>query len=638
MKQAHTIPYSVLLACCLLLPGIISAQSGKGGSPVDIDFAKVWTFTQLRGKTVQKLIGEVQLHQDSVFMYCDSAIIEDKNRVFASGNIRIQQGDTTVVFADSLVYYGDTREADLFGNVVLVNGQQKLFTKRLHYDLNTRLATYTDGAVLTNGQSRLTSRRGYYFVEEKVVYFRDKVEVTDPEFSLKADTLKFNTETKTAFFLGPTIIATGESKVFAEGGFYDTEANFAEFNKNAQFVRGDQKATADTIRYDGRFNVYTLQGDAWFVEGDRQATANLIQYDQKQDKTFLKGNARLLEGKQEINSEEVIYDAKNKTYKTRGRSRISDPPQILEADDIDFDEEQGLGIAVGNVAWQDTAAQLSIFCEQAAYNQQTGFLKASGGRSNRPLLLSVLEGDTLFMTSDTLVSVRIDTIEGDTSRLLMAFKDVRVFKSDLQAICDSLSYSSSDSIFRFFQAPVVWSDTTQFIADTINIKLQDNKIDRIFLHSNAFIINSPDERFFNQIKGRNITARFEEEELRVMEVSGNAESVYYARDDAGAYIGVNKTVCSDMVLYFGNNQIERIKFLSEPKSKMDPMRQADHNALRMEGFVWDELKPCRPDALDDLFDEACERVIPVLRPPRAEPRLPTVEGDAPVQPRALRRE
>lgn len=618
--------YFIVLIFGLMMPALLFAQEKKSNKPVDIDFSRQWTLIQQHGKVLQKLVGEVQLHQDSVFMYCDSATIEDRVRVIAVGNVIIQQGDTAVIFADSLVYLSELRQAELFGNVVLVNGEQKLFTDKLHYDLNTKVATYLDGAVLTNGKSRLKSRRGFYFVEQKEVFFKEKVEVTDPDFTLKSDTLKFNVETKTAFFLGPTIIATGESKVYTESGFYNTETNFAEFNKNAQFVKAEQKATADTIRYDGKFDLYTLQSNAWFEEGARRATADLIQYDQKADKTFMKGNAHLVDTDQDIRSEEVIYDAKKKTYATRGRSRISDPPQILEADQVDFDEADGLGIATGNVSWQDTSANLNIVCERAAYNRETGFIKASGGRSNRPLLRSLLEGDTLYMTADTLLSLRLDTLQGDSSRALYAYNDVRILKSDLQVICDSLSYSTADSIFRLYNAPFIWSDTSQFSADTIHLELADNKINRIFLFGNALIINSPDERFFNQIKGRNITAKFEEQELRVIDVSGNAQSIYYARDDAGAYIGANKTECSEMVLHFGNNQIRRIKFLAEPKSKMDPMQQADHQSLRLEGFIWDDIKPCRPMVFDDLFTPACQRKLPALTVPLA--RRPTANNRA----------
>lgn len=600
---------SVLWAMMGAVP--LQAQTHKAPRTVEVDFAQTFNFIQYQGKTLQKLVGDVQLHQDSVHMYCDSAIIEDRYRVQAFGNVVIQQGDTAVIFADSLTYYIQTRQAELFGNVILVNGEQKLYTNRLQYDLNTKLATYTDGAVLTNGQSRLKSKRGYFFVEQKEVYFRNGVEVTDPEFSLKSDTLKFNVDTKTAYFLGPTIIATGESKIYTESGFYNTETNFAEFNRNAQFVRGIQKATADTIRYDGKFEVFTLQQNAWFEEGERRATAELIQHDQRANKTFLKGSAYLRDGAKEIYSQEVIYDAKNKTFKTRGRSRISDPPQILEADEVDTDEASGLNLAMGNVVWQDTAAQLAIACAQAAYDRESGFIKASGGKAGRPMLTTLLDGDTLFMTADTLVSLRVQSSETDSSRLLLAFRDVRILKNDLQAVCDSLAYHTQDSIFRLYRMPVIWSDTSQFSADTILLTLRNNKIHTILLQSNGFIINSPDGQFFNQIKGRQITAYFREDELRVMDVSGNAQSIYYARDDDGAYIGVNQTVCSDMVLYFGSNRIERIKFLAEPKSRLEPMQQADHRKMRLEGFRWDEVKPCRPLALDDLFGQPCAvRLVP----------------------------
>jgi len=602
---------ALFFALLICWPAISSAQQSRNKKPVAIDFAQSWSYVQQKGKVLQKLTGEVQLHQDSVFMYCDSALIEDNQRVFAKGHVIIQQGDTAVVFADSLVYHGDTREAELFGNVVLVNGTQQLFTNQLRYNLNTKVATYLNGAVLTNGQSRLSSKKGYYFVEQQEVFFRDEVEVSDPEFSLKSDTLKFNTANKTAYFLGPTIIATAETKVYTESGFYDTQSNFAEFNRNAQFTKGAQQATADTIRYDGRFNVYTLQGNAWFEEGERRATGNLIQHDQKADKTFLKGNAYLKDGLKEINSDEIIYDGSQKTFSTRGRSQVSDPPQILEADLIDFNEADGLGYAFGNIHWQDTSANLAIQCDSIRYNKETGFLLATGGRNKRPLLMNILDGDTLFMSADTLLSKKL---ESDTSQsLLLAYHDVRLLKSDLQAICDSLSYNSTDSTFQFFKAPFIWTDTTQFTADTIFMSLRNQKINQILLRNNSFIINSPDELFFNQIKGRHITASFSEDELREMQVAGNAESVYYARDDAGAYIGANKSACSDMWLYFGNNQIQRIKFISEPNARMEPMKQVDHNTLRLDGFHWDDIKPCRPATLDDLFSPACpNRIIPSI--------------------------
>jgi len=585
-----------------LLGGTAMAQEevqDTSKSKIDVDHADVFEYSKRKDTIIQKLIYNVELRQDSVFMYCDSATIENSVVVIAVGQVVIQQGDSTSIFSDSLYYDGVLKEADLYGEVVLVNGGQQLFTDQLHYDLNTKVATYTTGATLTNGETQLTSKRGYFYVNENEAYFKDSVYVVNPQFNLRSDTLLYNTESKVVTFLGPTLVSTDSSRIYCEAGFYDTENNLAEFTQNAQFIKGEQKGRAKVIKYDGASKTYTLDGDAIFEEAERKATADVIQYDELNDKSTLIGNAKYKDAEQDIVADEIVYDAKNEVYSTRGRSRVSDPPQILLADQVDFREELGLGIAQGNVIWQDTSAELTIVCEQADYNRATGYLKASGGEYGRPLLISLVDGDTLFMTADTLLSTKTDSIASDSSRLLQAYQDVRIYKSDLQALSDSLTYNSQDSLFTFFYDPIIWSDTTQFTADTIRMQMANDNIDKIYLYSKSFIINSPDEYFFNQIKGKNIIASFTEGNLRKMDVQGNAESVYYARDEEGGYVGVNKTVCSDMILYFGDNQIERILFVNAPQATMYPMKKADHEGLKMTGFNW--ISEIRPMSLADLF-------------------------------------
>lgn len=582
-------------------------------TPVDVDHADVLQLSQRMGKTFQKLIGNVELHQDSVFMYCDSALIEDDIRVLAQGNVIIQQGDSLSVFSDSLNYDGIQRIADLYGDVILVTAEQKLFTNHLTYNLRTKTATYFEGATIVNGETQLTSKRGYYYVDRNEAYFKDSVVVVDSLFGLRSDTLLYNTSTDVVTFLGPTVISTDSSRVYCEAGFYDTQNNLAEFKKNAQYEKGAQRATAKTIRYDGNKKEYTLEGDARFREEERLAIADVIRYNEVQDKTYLEGNASFKDAARDIVADEIVYDARKDTYSTRGRSRISDPPQILEADQVDYREELGLGIAVGNVTWRDTSAELTIICEEAEYNRETGYLKASGGKMGRPLLISMMEDDSLFMTSDTLYSTRADSAQSDSSRLLLAYQDVRIYKSDLQVICDSMAYSTVDSIFRFYRAPVIWSDTSQFSADTIFMQMADQTIDKIFLRQNSFIINSPDELYFNQIKGKFITATFREGNLRVMDVKGNAESVYYALDEQNAYIGVNKTVCSDMILYFGDNEIDRIKFLVQPQGDTYPMTRIDHEEIKIKGFNWNTTY--RPEGMLDLFSDTKKRPASLIPKP-----------------------
>jgi len=573
-------------------------QSGTKKSLVKVDFADTLVNTVQQGdRTFQKFRGHVQLRQDSIYMYCDSAIIENNIFVTAMGNVVIQQGDTTSAFADSLKYQGDTKQASLFGNVSLVSGSQKLFTDRLDYDLNTKTATYFSGATMTNNATQLSSKRGYYYVKNDEIYFRDSVVVIDPEFRLRSDTLKFNTKTRTVFFLGPTLITNDSSRIYCEDGFYDTNKETAEFRRNAQYQRGTQEAIADTIAYNGKKEEYLLKGKARFTDQNQEAIADVIRYEQTKNKYYLTGNASYRDSTRNIVSDEIIYDRKNQLYSTKGRSRIAEPPQILEADAVAYAQGRGTGVATGNVVWQDTSAKLTVLAERADYNRETNYLKATGGKTGRPMLITQVEEDSMYLSSDTLLATQtIDTLAKDTTRTLFAYYKVRIYKKNLQAVCDSLSYITTDSTFRLFKDPIVWSDTSQFMADTVHILLKNQQIDRVLLRNNAFIVNSPDEIFFNQIKGRDITAHFDSSQLRRMNVVGNAEAVYYALDDKNAYVGVNKTVASEMLLYFGNNQIDNIRFYSQPKSDLLPMKQAEHEKLKLPGFRWEtRLRPRSPD-------------------------------------------
>ena len=549
---------------------------------------------------IRKLSGQVELRQDSVFLSCDTAIVNvTNNDVIAYGNVIIQQGDSLNVFSDSIFYAGNEKKARLFKEVVLVNGEQQIFTDQLNYDLNKKVATYYSGAVLTDGNSQLSSKIGYYYIDSETAYFKDSVTVVGEDFELRADTLQFNTKSRVVTFLGPTRIDQGEAKIYCEDGFYDILNDKAEFRQNAQYLKDGQSAIADKMIYNGANETIDLVGNASFEDQDQKATADLISFNEKTNLTTLSGNAFFEDGTQKVKADQIVYDGETKSISTKGRSSLVKPPQFLEADKIDFDDKTGLGIATGSVVWRDTVENISITCDNAEYIRDEDYLKAFGDRT---LLMTAFDDDTMYLSSDTLISKRSESFDQDSSRMFYAFEDVRVLKTDFQAVCDSLVYNGQDSIFKFYHDPVVWSDTSQFMADTILMYTTNNNLDSIQLQKNSFILNSPDELFFNQIKGRDINAFFVQSEIFEMNVLGNAESIYYLIDEEQAYIGVNKTICSDMKLDFGNNQVEKIKCFPQPKANLMPMQTTDHNEIKLEGFNWIEKR--RPRLISDLLKKS----------------------------------
>lgn len=548
------------------------------------------------GKPVKIFVGRVRLHQGNATFQCDSAVTDDYNNVKAYGNVILQQGDSVNIFGDSLLYNGNLREARLIGDVVLTDSKASLFTDKLFYDLNTKVAEYTTGGILQNEETRLFSKKGYYFVDKTEAFFKDEVVVEDPQFSLKADTLKINTETNTVYFMGPTNVVNAENQIYTEAGFYDAQKDYAEFDKNAKFrsLDGKRRANGDKIRYDGKNSTSYLEGNAYFQDSTRTIVADVIKYNQKTDVYETSGQTQIQDGDQIIMADgKSAYDAENDEAIFTDNVRIINPPQFMTADSIRYSQKTHSGRAFGNIYWEDTTENMTIICSEAEFNDETEFFLASG----RPLMSTVIDGDTLYLSADTLKSF-LEIPADSTSRIVIGNIDVRVYKSDLQAICDSMSYSQRDSMFSLFKNPVVWSDTSQFVSDTVRIQLTDNSIDKIYLLKNSFIINSPDELFFNQVKGRDVIAYFKDDELREMQVLGNGESVYYVLDEGNAYIGVNKTICSEMLLNFGNNEITDIRFFTKPSGQFTPMRQANHQALRLDGFRWIIEK--RPESVEDL--------------------------------------
>ncbi|MCC6727274.1 MAG: hypothetical protein IT258_22405 [Saprospiraceae bacterium] len=687
---------------------------------INILFSDEFSFNLIGLDTLKKLNGDVELNQDDIYLFCDSAIILNSQRVAAKGNFILQHGDSTTIFSDSALYQADKRIADLFVNVSLVRGNQKLFTDHLTYDANTKIARYTTGATLTDDSTYLTSVKGYYHTATDEIFFREKVVVESPDFTLRTDTLKFLADVKTVIFVAPTLILQDTAKIYTEGGFYNIPNKKGSFNKNPQYLKGDQKAWAQRMEYDGFKEEITLIGDAHFEDSTTNATANRIVYNERTGVTVLQGNAHIVDDKRNITGDTVTYDSKKGTYATRGRAHIVDGSQILDAHKVDYDKDREVGIAQGNVILQDTTEKLTVVCEFAEHSKSKNYFKASGGKTGRPLLIKEIDKDSIYISADTLLSFEpVDTLaaaktdsliaspsdsvsiknevpsvaqkpdkqpvkkpkkqaepaipqklfeiptvkdslqtpppavkdslrtdslamapnpevsgqvpqsairnpQSKDNRIILAYHDVRIFKSDLQAICDSLSYSSLDSTFRLFQKPLIWSDTSQFSADTVRIQLANDKIDKIFLRQNSFIVNSPDEFFFNQIKGKNSVALFDSSELRKVRVEGNAESVYYALDDDKAYIGVNKTICSEMLILFGNNEVEGIKFYTQPKATLFPMEKADHEGLKMPGFSWQIER--RPQSVEDLLKP---KVVALPLNPTTVPTAPgpSVEGE-----------
>jgi hypothetical protein len=190
--------------------------------------------------------------------------------------------------------------------------------------------------------------------------------------------------------------------------------------------------------------------------------------------------------------------------------------------------------------------------------------------------------DSLFLHSDTLISSRE---EEKKSRRIQAFPHVQFFRTDIQGRCDSLDYLVVDSVIRLYREPVIWQENNQLTADTLAIFLSSEGISKMELQNSGFLITRVDSLYFNQIKGKTITGYFLNDQLNQVVVDGNGECLFYPKDDE-SIIGQHKSLSSKILIYLKEGKIDRISFITDPDSRLTPLKDLGPKDLYLEAFKW----------------------------------------------------
>ena len=236
------------LGLALWLPGgPLRAQT-----QLEILNADVLSFGEWNGKKLRRLVGKVQMKQDSLLMYCDSAWhFPDDNVLEAFSNVRAWMGDSVRMRADFVRYEGDPRIAVATGRIVLNHKTLELRTPKLYYFRNPAIGRYTQTGELRDTSFRLFSRTGTYFVRPRTAAFRGKVRMAHVDFDLLADTLRFHTQTSRADFDDTTFITDRKCRqVRTVNGYFFLNQKRGHLWNFVRYRDSTYELTADTVRYD----------------------------------------------------------------------------------------------------------------------------------------------------------------------------------------------------------------------------------------------------------------------------------------------------------------------------------------------------------------------------------------------------
>lgn len=494
----------------------------------------------------------VDIEHADLYTY-DESIAANAQRLI--GDVRFRHNNA-LMFCDSAYSYNDSNRFDAFGNVHIIQGDSiHLYGDKMYYNGDMRLARFVHN-----------------------------VKLVDKSITLTTQALDF-----------------------------DLSTNIGYYNNHGQIVDTANVLTSIIGRYYSNDNMLFFKDSVVVTNKDFILRADTLKYNSKTERAFIVGPTTITGTKKDgvLYSENGWYDTQKNIAELYKKSKITNKSQVLEGDTLFYDRATGNGRGKHRVTLIDTANRVVIKGKVGVYNENTKIAFVT----DSAMFIQFGQKDTLYMHADTL-RTKPDTssIKGKDDKYFMAYRRVRFYKPDLQGQCDSIGYRMKDSTMMMFYDPVLWSKKDQMSAERIQFISKTPDPDIARLETNAFLIMSEDSVKFNQISGKLIVGQIFDNKLRVADVNGNAQSLYYLKDN-NRYSGMNRMISSKIKLHLTENQIDSIRFYPKPEGKTIPILELKPEDIRLDGFVWrEEERPISPNDLYPVNEKRKKNAGPKKKP------------------------
>ena len=467
----------------------------------------------------------------------------------------------------------------LLGNVIFRHQNATMYCDSAYlYRNENRIEAFNNIRIKQGDSLDLTGKRLLYNGDTKMAQVFDDVVMKDRRMTLNTSRLDYDMNNDIAFYTDSGHIVDGENILTSKLGYFYSDSHDLFFRNSVLLINPKYTMNCDTLRYN------TLNKTAFFL-----------------GPTFIHSSDNI------IYCENGWYNTETQKSNFKTNSYLQTKEQRLKGDSVNYDRNKGIGKVYGNVLIEDTTNKLLISGDYGEYHELTDSSWVTG----HAMMTQIYEGDSLFLHGDTLLAIGTgtkDSIQSNQKKKnLYAFHNVKLFKKDLQGACDSLVYNRKDSTIRLYYLPVLWSGLNQLTADSITLQTSNSEITNIFLVNNSFITAiadsdqtvSIDSTRYNQIRGKNMTGFLIENKLYKIDVNGNGQTIYYAKNNKQKNFAVNRADCSDLVIYVDDNKVKSITLLNAPDGTLYPIRQLSVSELRLKGFSWYGQR--RPKTKIDIF-------------------------------------
>lgn len=477
-------------------------------------------------------------------------IIDSFTYLTLVGKARVRQ-DKTRLQADSIVLDVNNNIAQAYGNV-FINDADSVFT----------YAQYVK-----------------YLGKEKKAYLKNAVKLTDGKGTITTDDMDYDTGIKMGSYHNGGKVVNGKTTLTSKDGYYYGDTRDVYFYNRVEMIDPETKIFTDTLLYNLNTEITSFVSTT----------------------TIFTGNRRIV-------TKSGFYDVKNKKAQFAKRTLIEDSAATIIADDMAMEDSTGRGEFRGNAVYRskDSINGYDLIANLIMTDKKKNTILAT----EKPILFIKQKLDTIYVTADTLFSAKQsdlqkakkmsflrDTAKGKTfaeldkdssnDRYFEAYRNVKIFHDSLQAVADSMFYSSVDSVFRLFTNPIVWAQDNQITGDTMYLFVKNRNPEKLIVFEHAMAISKLNDKYFNQLQGNSIVGLFKNGKIDILKTKGSpAQNVYYAQDEQNRLVGVNQSRADAIHVEFLNDKPNRVLFINDLNGTMFPLNQVNHKEIQVKGFKW----------------------------------------------------
>lgn len=474
----------------------------------------------------------------------------------------------------------------------------------------TRVLLFHEGALIESDLAYFYSKDNYFKAVGNVIFTQgDSLKMT-------CKTIEYDGKTQIALADGDVFLKRPDMSLTTEKLNLDRIRNEAFYNTKGVIVDSASTLTSNLGRYYMDQKKYRFTSNVTIDNPDYQVNSDQLDYYTELNQAYLFGNSRIEGDTYTIECERGFYDLDREKGVFKKNATLYYDNKIIRGDSLYFESEKDYAAATKNVSIVDSLNNSVI----TGHYGEIFKARDSAIITRRALAINIIDQDSLFIHADTLVATG-----PEERRILRAYYDVRILKSDLRGRSDSLYLDESIGLTKLINKPltkqqeqvfteadrnknnpVLWFDKSQMSGNEVLLisDTETNKLDSLKINGNVFIIEKDtlSSEGFNQIKGGVLDGAFKEGKLDNIVITKNTEMVYYLyNDDDLQLIGIDKTTCSALIMRFLDGEINDITFLVAPTGDVYPEGELPKNDRTLKGFVW--RKEERPETLNDLFDE-----------------------------------